>query len=106
MTQPRPVTSLAMAAYDTARPPSASTDSEPGRYSWDEWAAAMGSSRSPGGRVGDHLIGAPGVQRLGTDVERCGDGQEGGQQPLAYPNSVIRGFPRWVKTAGLPGRGL
>ena len=44
ITQPRPVTSAAIAAYDTARPPSASTDSEPDRYSWDEWAAAMGSS--------------------------------------------------------------
>ena len=44
ITQPRPVTSRAIAAYDTARPPSASTDSEPDRYSWEEWAAAMGSS--------------------------------------------------------------
>jgi hypothetical protein len=46
MTQPRPVTSLAIAPYDTASPPSASTDSEPDRYSWEEWADAMGSSRS------------------------------------------------------------
>ena len=46
MTQPRPVTSVAIAAYDTASPPSASTDSEPDRYSWEEWADAMGSSRS------------------------------------------------------------
>ena len=46
MTQPRPVTSVAIAAYDTARPPSATTDRPPDRYSWDEWAAAMGSSRS------------------------------------------------------------
>ena len=44
------------------------------------------------GRIGDYLVGAPGVQRLGTDVKRGGDGQEGGEQPQAGPGSFTGGL--------------
>ncbi len=59
-----------------------------------------GQELERGGRIGDHLVGAPGVQRLGTDVKRGGDGQEGGQQPQACPGSVIHGLVKAAEMAG------
>ena len=47
ITQPRPVTSRAIAAYDTATAPRASSDSVPATYSWVGCLPAMASSFSP-----------------------------------------------------------
>jgi hypothetical protein len=36
-----------------------------------------------------HLVGAFGVENLGTYVQQGGDGEEKSQHPLTYPGSVI-----------------
>jgi len=49
-----------------------------------------------GGPAGDRLIGAVGVERLGTDIQRSGDGKEQGQHPLTCPGRAIQnGRYRW-----------